>query len=125
MINEKVFLGFPVPFKDICQLYPPTVRDVIENNEFMQYQALLTLSQEELDDAYRNEDKIIITPNPFLYSLITYNNEEKLRPIILRGFEKFLHEPVTIIPEMEIIVIGVKEAELDPDVHLTNPRLMV
>ena len=124
MINEKVFLGFPVPFKDICQLYPPTVRDVIENNEFMQYQALLTLSQEELDDAYRNEDKNIITPNPFLYLLITYYNEEKLRPIILRGFEKFLHEPVTIIPEMEIIVIGVKEEELDPDVHLTNPRLI-
>ena len=124
MINERVFLGFPVPFKDICKIYPPTVEDVANNDEFIQYQALLTMSQEELDDAYRNEDKSVTTPNPFVYLLISYYNEKDLRPMILRAFEKIIHEPVTIIPEMEIIVIGVKEEDLDPDVHLVNPRLL-
>ena len=124
MINEKVFLGYPISFKDICKLYPPTINDVVGNDEFSKYQSLFTMSQEELDDAYRNEDKTIITPNPFTYLLINYHAEEKTRPIILRGFEKFLHEPVTIVPELEIIVIGVKEEDLNPDKDLINPRLI-
>lgn len=106
MINEKIFLGYPISFEETCLIYPPTVHDLVVNNEFIQYQALLTMTQEELDDAYRNEDKSVITPNPFTYLLVTYYAEEDVRPIILRGFEAFLHEPVTIIPEMEIIVVG-------------------
>ena len=124
MINEKVFLGYPISFKDICKLYPPTINDVVSNDEFSKYQSLFTMSQEELDDAYRNEDKTVITPNPFTYLLINYHAEEKTRPIILRGFEKFLHEPVTIVPELEIVVIGVKEEDLNPDKDLINPRLI-
>ena len=124
MINEKVFLGYPISFKDICKLYPPTINDVVGNDEFSKYQSLFTMSQEELDDAYRNEDKSITTPNPFTYLLINYHAEEKTRPIILRGFEKFLHEPVTIVPELEIVVIGVKEEDLNPDKDLINPRLI-
>ena len=124
MIDEKVFLGYPISFKDICKLYPPTVNDVVGNDEFSNYQSLFTMSQEELDDAYRNEDKTITTPNPFTYLLINYHTEEKAKSIILRGFEKFIHEPVTIVPELEIIVIGKKEEDLDPDKDLINPRLI-
>ena len=124
MINEKVFLGYPIPFKDICEIYPPTVNEVVSNEEFMQYQALFTMSQEELDDAYRNEDKMVMTPNPFTYLLISYYTDKEIQPIILHGFEKFLHEPVTIVPEMEIIVVGVKEEDLNPDVDLVSPRLI-
>ncbi len=124
MINEKVFLGYPIPFKDICEIYPPTVNEVVSNKEFMQYQALFTMSQEELDDAYRNEDKMVMTPNPFTYLLISYYTDKEIQPIILHGFEKFLHEPVTIVPEMEIIVVGVKEEDLNPDVDLVSPRLI-
>ena len=124
MINEKVFLGYPVPFKKVCKLYPPKVSDVVGDDEFSQYQSIFTMSQEELDDAYRNEDKSITTPTPFIYLLLTYHLEEKIRSVILRGFERFIHEPVTVIPELEIIVIGVDEEHLDPDKDLVNPRLI-
>ena len=124
MINEKVFLGYPIPFKDICNIYPPKVKDVVSNDEVLQYQALFTLSQEELDDAYRNEDKNVITPNPFTYLLLTYYTEEDKQPLLLRGFEHLLHEPVTILPELEVVVIGVDEENLDPDVHLVEPRIL-
>lgn len=124
MINEKTFLGYPVPFNNICMLYPPTINDIVGNDDFIKYQALLTMSQEELDDAYRNEEKTVKTPTPFIYLLLTYHTEENMRPIINQSFEKFLHEPVTIIPEMEIIVIGVKEEELNPDIDLVEPRLI-
>ena len=53
-----------------------------------------------------------------------YHTEEDKRPLVLNGFRQLLHEPVTIIPEMEIIVIGVEEENLDPDVHLVEPRLL-
>lgn len=124
MINDKVFLGYPIPFKDICSIYPPKVKDIVGNDEAIQWQALFTMSQEELDDAYRNEDKTIMTPNPFTYLLLMYYSEEDKRPLVLNGFRQLLHEPVTIIPEMEIIVIGVEEENLDPDVHLVEPRLL-
>ena len=124
MINDKVFLGYPIPFKDICSIYPPKVKDIVGNDEAIQWQALFTMSQEELDDAYRNEDKTVMTPNPFTYLLLMYYSEEDKRPLVLNGFKQLLHEPVTIIPEMEIIVIGVEEENLDPDVHLVEPRLL-
>ena len=124
MINDKVFLGYPIPFKDICNIYPPKVKDIVGNDEAIQWQALFTMSQEELDDAYRNEDKTVMTPNPFTYLLLMYYSEEDKRPLVLNGFKQLLHEPVTIIPEMEIIVIGVEEENLDPDVHLVEPRLL-
>ena len=59
MIDEKIFLGYPTSFKDICKIYPPTVNEVVANDDFYKYQSLFTMSQEELDDAYRNEDKSI------------------------------------------------------------------
>ena len=124
MINDKIFLGYPIPFKDICHIYPPKVKDIVGNDEAVQWQALFTMSQEELDDAYRNEDKTVMTPNPFTYLLLMYYSEEDKRPLVLNGFKQLLHEPVTIIPEMEIIVIGVEEENLDPDVHLVEPRLL-
>ena len=37
---------------------------------------------------------------------------------------KFVHEPVTIVPEIEMLLIGKSEDELDPDVDLENPRLL-
>ena len=124
MINDKIFLGYPIPFKDICHIYPPKVKDIVGSDEAVQWQALFTMSQEELDDAYRNEDKTVVTPNPFTYLLLMYYSEEDKRPLVLNGFKQLLHEPVTIIPEMEIIVIGVEEENLDPDVHLVEPRLL-
>lgn len=124
MINDKIFLGYSIPFKDICNIYPLKVKDIVGNDEAVQWQALFTMSQEELDDAYRNEDKTVITPNPFTYLLLMYHSEEDKRSLILDGFKQLLHEPVTIIPEMEIVVIGVEEENLDPDIHLVEPRLL-
>ena len=48
MINDKIFLGYPIPFKDICYIYPPKVKDIVDNDEAVQWQALFTMSQEEL-----------------------------------------------------------------------------
>ena len=129
MIDDRVFLGFPLEFKDICKVYPPTVNDVCGDSKFRIYQSLFTITQEDLEDAYLGVDgytngKQIRVPTPFEYLMINYYQDEKIRALILEGFEKFLHEPVTIEPEIEMLLIGVDEEHLDPDKDLDNPRLL-
>ena len=123
MINDKVFLGFPLDFKGICKVYPPTVNEVSGNEHFPIFQSLMTMTQEELDDAYVKEDLPQI-PTPFEYLMLNYYQEEEVRKYILEGFEAFLHEPVTIEPELDMILVGVDEEHLDIDRDLENPRLI-
>lgn len=124
MIDERIFLKLPIDFKDICKIYPPSVREVVGLKEFDSYRATLTLSQEEIDDAYGNKtpDPNMLIPTPFQYLLITYYQEENMKKLIQDAFEFFLKEPVVIVPELEIIIIGVKEEELNPDKDLIEPR---
>lgn len=124
MIDERVFLGYPIDFKDICQIYPPTVNDVCGNKDFLIYQSLFTMTQEELEDAYVDSTGATNVPTPFQYLLMNYYQDETMREKIEDGFMKFVHEPVTIVPEIEMLLIGKSEDELDPDVDLENPRLL-
>lgn len=122
MIDERIFLGYPIDFKGICKVYPPTVNDVIGNEDFKIYQTLFTMTQEELKDAYG--EAMDIVPTPFQYLLMNYYQEEEMRQKIEEGFSKFIHEPVTIVPEIEMLLIGKSEDELDPDVDLEDPKLL-
>ena len=124
MIDERIFLGYPIDFKDICQIYPPTVNDVVGNKEFSIYQSLLTMSQDDLDEAYGQNENIPQVPTPFQYLLMNYYQDEEMRRLIHAAFDKFIHEPVTIVPEIEMLLIGKSEDEIDPDVDLDNPRLL-
>jgi len=123
MINEKVFLGFPLDFKDICKVYPPTVNDMCGDEKFEFCQTLFTITQEELEDAYVNENVPTI-PTPFQYLLMNVHQDGIARENVLYGFQKLLKEPVTIVPELEVIIIGKSEEELDPDKDLENPRVI-
>ena len=72
MIDERIFLGYPIEFKDICKIYPPTVNDVVGNKDFLIYQSLFTMTQEELEDAYAADERITQIPTPFQYLLMNY-----------------------------------------------------
>ena len=124
MIDERVLLGFPIDFKDICQIYPPTVNDVVGNKDFGIYQSLFTMTQEELDKAFLQDERVTQVPTPFKYLLINYYQDEVVREKIHAAFNQFIHEPVTIVPEIEMLLIGKSEDELNPDVDLEEPRLL-
>ena len=124
MIDERVLLGFPIDFKDICQVYPPTVNDVVGNKDFGIYQSLFTMTQEELDKAFLQDENVQAVPTPFQYLLINYYQNDEVKQKIEDAFRYFVHEPVTIVPEIEMLLIGKSEDELDPDVDLENPRLL-
>ena len=82
------------------------------------------MTQEELEDAYVDSAGATNVPTPFQYLLMNYYQDETMRKKIEDGFMKFVHEPVTIVPEIEMLLIGKSEDELDPDVDLENPRLL-
>ena len=124
MINERVFLGLPVDFEEVCQVYPPTVNDVVGNKDFGIYQSLFTITQEELSDAYAKDERIQQIPTPFQYLLLNYYQDEMVQQKIHEAFMLFIHEPVTIVPEIEMLLIGKSEDELNPDIDLENPRLL-
>ena len=124
MIDDRVFLGFPIPFKDICKIYPPTVNDVSGNENFHIYNALFTITQEDLNDEYLKDDRVTHIPTPFEYLMLNYYQGGDMQQHILDGFMLFLHEPVTIVPEINMLLIGKSEDELDPDKDLENPRLL-
>lgn len=124
MINDKIFLGFPIQFKDICKIYPPKVNDVVGNDDFMIYQSLFVMTQEELDEAYLKDENVTQVPTPFQYLLMNYYQDEEMGSKIEEAFYLFVQEPVTIVPEIEMLLIGKNEDELDPDIDLDNPRLL-
>ena len=124
MINDKVFLGTPIDFKDICKIYPPQVNDVVNDDNFNSYQSLFTITQEELDEAYLQDENVVQIPTPFQYLLMNYYQNEEVAEVINKAFNFFIKEPVTIVPEIEMLLIGKSEEELDPDVDLENPRLL-
>ena len=124
MINDKILLGFPIRFKDICKVYPPKVSDVVGNDNFMIYQTLFTITQEELDEAYLKDENVTQVPTPFQYLLMNYYQDEEMKKRIEEAFALFIHEPVTIVPEIEMLLIGKNEEELNPDIDLESPKLL-
>lgn len=124
MIDDRVLLGFPIPFKNICKIYPPTVNDVSGDEYFNIYHALFTITQEDLNDEYLKDERVKKIPTPFEYLLLNYYQGGDMQQRILDGFKLFIHEPVTIIPEINMLLIGKSEDELDPDIDLENPRLL-
>lgn len=124
MIDEKIFLGLPINFEEVCQIYPPTVNDVCKDDSFPIYQSLFTMTQEDLEEAYAENKSNAPAPTPFQYLLMNYYQDEKMKEKIEEGFMKFIHEPVAIVPEIEMLLIGKKEEEINPDIDLENPRLL-
>ena len=128
MIDERVLLNLPIEFKGICKIYPPTVKEVVGLEHFDAFRAALTLSQEEIEDAYFGSNSTSQSqfeiPTPFQYLLITYYQEGSMRELIKEAFEFFLKTPVTIIPELEIIVVGVEEENLNPEKDLVEENLI-
>lgn len=124
MIDDRILLGFPIDFQGVCKVYPPTVNDVVGNKDFSIYQSLFTITQEELDKAFLQDERVTQVPTPFQYLLINYHQDEGVREKIHEAFNQFVREPVTIVPEIEMLLIGKSEDELDPNVDLENPRLL-
>lgn len=109
-LQEKFFLKKPVKFEDICKIYPPTINEILENEDFQIYRSLFTISQEQIEDKvydfknmYTLDDRVI--PTPYEYFTEDMNNPQK-RKFVLEGFEFFIHEKVLYMDEQNCFMIG-------------------
>lgn len=110
MINEKYFLKLPKDFKNKCKIYPPSVKEVVENEYFSKYRYLLTITQEEIEDEFlnkKNENKEISTiPTPFEFLLATSYHNKEIEQIAKDAFYFFIKEPITFLYDRKEILIG-------------------
>ena len=116
MIDEKVFIRAPLNFKNKCNIYPPSVRDVIANEKFSQYKMILTISQEELEDNFLGKDgssspqTYVPTPLEFLLNNCYYSKE--FRKLAEEAFYFFTKEKIDFSFFDKRIIIGDLENQL-------------
>lgn len=113
MLDPKVFLRLPVNFKNKFHIYPPSVKEVIGNEEFGMYQKIFTLSQEELEDEFAKQEKDFSNiPTPYEYLLANcYHNKEFLK-ICKKAFSFFTKQDFTLLPQLGFFLVGNLEETL-------------
>lgn len=108
MINPAVFIGEPLYFENLCQVYPPKVKDVVANRSYAQFYKLLTITQDDIKDQFKSEEATSY-PTPLEFLLINCHYNSQFLLIAYEAFQFFIHEPVTFMEEQKIIVLGTKE----------------
>ena len=107
MINPSFFLGIPVEFKNLCKIYPPKIQEILKDNDYPVYKKLLLNSQEDIEDEWV-EQKLPMEdmPTPLQYVFLLSSTEPRLKEIVNKAFEFFIHEPVFLLPDQGKIIIG-------------------
>lgn len=116
MNSVNIFLKKPISFEGKFLVYPPSVNEVLDNNNFNQYQQALTISQEELEDLFvdkMGKDGQPIEPPTPLEFLIgnAYYNKEFLE-IVKEAFRFFLHQETSFLFNEKAILVGDLEQSL-------------
>ena len=106
MIDPAVFIGAPIRFENICQVYPPTVKEVVTNPIFNTCQRIITITYEELqrEQKKNNPNERLLTP--FEYLLSCAYQDIKFKIIAQQAFMIFINEPVVFLYEEKKVLIG-------------------
>ena len=107
MSKELYFICYPSEFKPGIKIYPPTVKDVISNDQYSIYSRLLTYSQEEVEDEFIEAKKVLEKyPTPIEFMLNNSYHNQDYGKLCKEAFKFFLHEEVTFLYEQKLIIIG-------------------
>ena len=125
MINSRFFLGYPEDFGNICKVYSPKVKDILNDVNYPVYRKLLLSSQEDIEDEYTELGiPIEEVPTPLQYIFVVIATDERIKPLAIKAFEFFIHEPVTLIEEKQIIIVGDLTEELKHIKSMDELRLI-
>lgn len=124
MINPSTFLGEPSWFKNICQIYPPKVKDVVTNQDFSNFQTILLISAEEIEDLFvENKQEMDTYPTPLEFLLANCYNNKNYEELTKKAFMFFIREKITILYDLKAIWIG-DTTELNNIDNLQQLRLL-
>lgn len=113
MSKELFFINQPAEFKPGIKVYPPTVKDVIINDKFNAYCQLITYSQEKVEDEFLETNHPLEQyPTPLEFLLCNSYNNKEYETVAKEAFRFFIHDEVTFLYELKIILIGDLEQTL-------------
>lgn len=123
----KTFICLPTSFKDKCFIYPPTVKQVLGEEDFDLWRSYLTISQEDIEDQIYGSERTgkeekVLTPLEFLLANCYHNKE--LEEKIALGFEFFIHKKITFLYDLKAILIGDLKEELNKATKLEDLILL-
>lgn len=125
MIDPRTFLAIPINFKDKCKIYPPRVREMLDNEYFGFWRQVLCITQEEIEDeaVQKNPDaNKFLTPLEYLLA-VCYQSKD-IEKVMKKGFEFFLKTPVTFLYDLKAILIGNIE-EVMKTINSLNDLVMI
>ena len=109
MIDAKVFLGLPVDFEGLCEVYPPSVGEVLGLKDFQKYRMILTMTQVDIEDAFFQDQEIdpnVTIPTPYENLIECCKRDKGYKKLVQDAIYYFTHKKVSIDLEEEIIIIG-------------------
>ena len=115
MTDAKVFIGLPIEFEGLCEIYPPTVGEVLGMKEFQKYRMVLTMTIEDIEDAFfptQEIDPNVTVPTPFENLIRNCKADKYYEKIVKDAIYYFTHKKVIVDTEEKIIIIGDAETIL-------------
>lgn len=109
MINEKVFIKLPLLFKGKIEIFPPSVSDVILDDNFHIYRKILVLTQEDIEDEYIKNGIEESIPTPLQYILKHSYEQQFFSFMVRKAFYFFTKQNVKLMPEEEKIKIKLND----------------
>ena len=112
MIDAATFLCLPRNFKGLCDIYPPSINDVVGNPKYATFLQILTMSQEEIEDLFVDKsnktgmqlpDKF---PTPMELVLANAYNDPMVAQLTKESFQFFIRKEVEFLYEQKAIIIG-------------------
>lgn len=106
MIDSYSFLSIPFQFQNVCKIYPPKIKEILSESNYPVYKKLFLSSQEDIEDEF-TEQKLSMDsiPTPFEY-IFKLAEDYRIKKIILDGLEFFIKEPVILLSDQKLIIIG-------------------
>lgn len=103
-IKTLVFLGEPITFNGVCQVYPPSVKEIVANSSFSLYEKMLTLSDENIQDLLKDKiSSIEDMPSPLKFLLENARYNAEFEEMLQAAFQSFVKEKVKFLyDEVEI-----------------------
>lgn len=125
MIDVHAFLGLPIDFKGLCKIYPPKMKDVLQEKNYPVYRKVLMSSQEDIEDDFTEMHMDTSeAPAPFDYLFELSKSDIRLKKVIEQGLSFFIHEPVTILLDNHMIFIGDIQNELTKVSKVEDLRIL-
>lgn len=107
MSKELFFLGEPAQFKAGILIYPPKLKEVIQNWNYGNYLRVLTYSQEEIEDIFVKEKKDLTSfPTPIEFLLNNCYHNAEYEKVCKDAFRFFLKTDVDFLYDKKLILIG-------------------